>query len=184
MYCLINSTHGYDRASSFPCAPCITNTLDPICAACQFGKAHQHSHICQQGIIGETHIIPGAGVSADQMEAGDPGRIPTTRGKPTSKCYHFCNFCVDHYSQFVYVTIHETKDMLEILKSKAEFDAFAAKKYNIKINSYFTLTIILLRSVPQEAHCTPGFLWIVVNFGYSHYSSGLFLDHRVFGTKT
>ncbi len=42
-------------------------------------------------------------------------------------------FWVDHYSQFVYLTIHENKKAEELLQSKLEFEEFALKHgVNIK----------------------------------------------------
>jgi len=98
----------------------VANADDSMCAACQFGKAHQYSHKSQQhGVIGDFHKIPGAGVSADQMEARHPGHMPNTHRMLTNKYYHFCNFWIDHFSRFVCIIMHESKDASETHKSKA-----------------------------------------------------------------
>jgi hypothetical protein len=68
------------------------------------------------------------------MEAGSPGRVMTISGLPTAKRYKYCSFWIDHYSRFVYVTMHETKWTEELVCSKLEFEDFTAK-YNVKIKN-------------------------------------------------
>jgi hypothetical protein len=77
---------------------------------------------------------PGDGMSSDGMEAGYPSHPVTTRGSPTTKRYRYCLFWVDHFSQFVYVTMHETKHAEELPQSKIEFESFAAH-YNVKVQN-------------------------------------------------
>jgi hypothetical protein len=68
----------------------------------------------------------------DQLEAGCPGRIPTTKGLPTAKRYRYCYFWIDHYSKFIFPTFHETKAAAELIASKQAFQDFAAC-YQVKI---------------------------------------------------
>jgi hypothetical protein len=114
------------RAGLLPCEPSLANEPDPVCATCQIGKMHRKTHKTNTGHIGSEHTAPGMGVSSDGMEAGIPGKIFSTHGTPTSKSYKYATFWIDHYSKFVYVTMHETKCAEELLKSKLEFEDFAS----------------------------------------------------------
>jgi len=123
-----------DGTIDIPNAKAIARAPDPLCPICQFGKARRQSHKQHTRSITAHATKPGDGVSADQMEAAVPGLLPTNKGSPTKRRYLYANFWVDHYSSFVYVTMHETKHAAELVKSKGEFESFAAR-YNIKIKS-------------------------------------------------
>jgi hypothetical protein len=115
------------RNGSLPCEKSLASVPDPVCATCQFGKAHKRSHKTDTGHIAKQHTAPGDGVSSDGMEAGCPGRMLTTHGLPSTRRLKYCSFWIDHYSQFVYVTMHESKKAEELLRSKSEFEEYAAK---------------------------------------------------------
>jgi len=106
----------------------------PICAACQYSKGRHQSHKSHDHSIRAQATKPGDGVSADQLTASAPGIVSSNRGKPTTMKLNYCNVWIDHATSFVYVTFHATNDAKELLKSKAEFETFAAK-YNEKIKS-------------------------------------------------
>lgn len=112
----------------------IANAPDPICKACQFGKARQKAHRSNTGKIAENHTLPGQGVSADQMEAGCPGKVPSTHSLLSHKSYKYINFWVDHATRYIFPTFHETKDLKSLVDSKAAFEAFAGK-FGIAIQS-------------------------------------------------
>jgi hypothetical protein len=120
------------RRGLLPVDPSVANCPDPICAACQYGKAKQRSHKSFTRSIAMSATYPGAGVSSDQLEAGCPGRIPTSKGLPTNQRYMYVNLWVDHYSKYTYPTFHSSKHASELVKSKAEFETFASR-YNVRI---------------------------------------------------
>lgn len=107
---------------------------DPICLACQYGKAHKKPHTTDTSSIMEKHLAPGAGVSVDLLEAGYSGRLPTTRSLLSSKRYKYCNIWVDNFFKYIYPTFHETKDVSEMIKSKQEFQTFASH-FNVRLKS-------------------------------------------------
>jgi hypothetical protein len=112
----------------------IANAPDPICKACQFGKARQKAHRSDTGKIAENHTLPGQGVSADQMEAGCPGKVRTTHSLPSHKSYKYIKFWVDHATRYIFPAFHKTKDLKSLVDSKAAFEAFAGK-FGIAIQS-------------------------------------------------
>jgi hypothetical protein len=112
--------------------PSLANTPDPICHVCLLGKSKRKPHAKSTGSITASVGHPGAGVSADQLEAGCPGRIPTMKGLPTTKRYKYCSIWIDHYSKYIYPTFHESKHASELLRSKAEFEVFAGR-YGVRI---------------------------------------------------
>jgi hypothetical protein len=114
--------------------PAVANAPDPLSCACQYGKAKKKSHSGNTSSITASHIAPGQGISAAQLEAGYPGCIPTTHGLPTPKQYKLINLWVDHYSRYIYPTFHATKELKELLASKQEFELFA-KRHGVALDA-------------------------------------------------
>ena len=118
--------------SLLDCSPCLAADLE--CTICNLGKAHRLSHKSDTGRIDQDHKAPGDGVSSDQMKAGAPGHVMTSKGSPTNRHYLYANFWVDHFSRFVCVTFHSSTEAAEIVNSTEEFEALAAR-YNVNIKS-------------------------------------------------
>jgi hypothetical protein len=155
------------RNGSLPCDKSLASVPDPVCATCQFGKAHKRTHKTDTGHIGKHHQAPGDGVSSDGMEAGSPGRMLTTHGLPSTRRLKYCSFWVDYYSQFVYVTMHESKRAEELLRSKLEFEEYAARfGINIKNiradNGVYTAKVIkdsCMKKQQNLTFCAVGAHW-------------------------
>jgi hypothetical protein len=128
-----DQVNAWIRSGLLPCDPSLANEPDPVCAACQFGKMHRKSHKTNTGHIGANHTAPGMGVSSDGMKAGIPGKVFSTHGTPTTKTYRYATFWIDHFSKFVYITLHDSKRAEDLLKSKLEFEEFAAR-YGVNIS--------------------------------------------------
>jgi hypothetical protein len=120
------------RCGLLPVDVSVANCPDPICAACQYGKVKRRPHKSFTGSIATSATYPGAGVSANQLEAGCHGCIPTSKCLPTSQRYKYVNLWVDHYSKYIYPMFHSSKHVLELVKSKEEFETFASH-YNVRI---------------------------------------------------
>ena len=139
--------------------PDLADEPDPDCAICRFGKAHKKVHKSDSGHIDATHSAPGEGISADQMKAGYPGRILSTKGLPSQWRYHYVNFWVDHYSRFVYVKMYETKEATELVKSKQEFQDYAAR-FGIRLkniradNGVYTAKLFQDSCAKNQQHLT------------------------------
>lgn len=61
------------------------------------------------------------------MEAGHPGLLATTKGKPSNQRYKHCALWIDHYSCFIHPQFQEAKGNKETLCGKALLEQFAAK---------------------------------------------------------
>jgi transposase InsO family protein len=155
------------RQGILPCDPALAKEPDPVCAACQFGKAHKRSHLANVGSISQNHTAPGDGVSTDGMEAGIPGRVFSTSGLPSSRRYRYATFWIDHYSRYVHITMHETKKAEELLRSKNDFEDFAAR-FGVRIkniradNGVYTAKTIqtsCLKNQQNLSFCAVGAHW-------------------------
>ena len=79
----------------------------PLCVACQFGTAHQCPWCTRGKALGSIchpeHVLPGNGVSVDQIVSAQPGLIPQMSGFLTSCRIWGCTTFCGHASDFVYV---------------------------------------------------------------------------------
>jgi hypothetical protein len=79
----------------------------PLCIACQFGAAHccpWRTHGKSSGLICcPEHILPGNGISVDQILSAQPGLIPQMSGFRSSQRIWGCTTFCDHVSDLVYV---------------------------------------------------------------------------------
>ena len=112
----------------------VINCPHPICAACLYGKAKRRPHKNHTGSITHNCNRPGDGVSADQLEAGNPGIVATTKGLPTNLTYKFCNFWIDHFSKLIFVTMHPSKEGKEMIKSNQAFETYC-RQHGVNIRS-------------------------------------------------
>lgn len=139
--------------------PSVANAPDPLCAACQYGKAYRKSHKADKGSIMSQHLHPGDGVSADQLEAAYPGGLPMTKGLPTTKRYKYCNIWVDHYSKYIFLTFHESKDASKLINPKRNSNPLHRDTMSVSNQSELTtgLTYLLpsrccVTSIAKTSH--------------------------------
>ena len=78
------------------------------------------------------------------MEAGTPGYIPFTRGRPSRKRYNSTNLWADHASKFSWSDHQEEKTAASALESKIAFEQFA-EKHDRKIKNIHSDNGILNR---------------------------------------
>jgi hypothetical protein len=159
------------RVGIISAPPSVINCPHPICATCLYDKSKRHSHKADTGNIAQSHTNPGAGVSADQFEAGCPGIIPTNKGSLMKLKYGYCNFWVDHGTKFIYVTMHPTKEAKEMLISKAEFEAFSSL-HGVSIHSYRGDNGVY-SSAPFRASCTQQTQQLSLCTVGSHWQNGI-----------
>lgn len=114
--------------------PSLATEPDPLCASCCFGKSRRLTHKTHTGHISKNHVKPGQGVSSDGLESGTPGWPFTTKGSASTQRYNYVSIWVDHMSTFVYITFHSSKAASKLVRSKTEFEQYAAR-FNVKIEN-------------------------------------------------
>lgn len=96
------------RKGFLPCDSSLALEPDPVCAACQFRKAHKGSHLTYVGNIAANHSAPGEASSTDGMEAGTPSHVFSASSIPSSRKHHSLTFWIEIFSTYVHITMHET----------------------------------------------------------------------------
>ncbi len=106
-------------------------------AFCQIGKARQQAipTATTGRPIDAGHLSPGDCVSCDQLQSTCPGRIPVSRGTPSTSFYHAATLFVDHASRYVHVTPNRSTGADEALESKRAFERDALS-YGVQVRSY------------------------------------------------
>jgi len=123
------------RAGLFPKS--VANCVPPLCAFCQIGKARQQAipTATNGRPIDAGHLNPGDCVSCDQLQSTCPGRIPVSRGTPSTSFYHAATLFVDHASRYVHVTPNRSTGADEALESKRAFERDALS-HGVQVRSY------------------------------------------------
>ena len=122
------------------------NVDHPKCSACLLAKQHRTSAKSQtvqqktdrQLAIRRQSLAPGDEVSADQFVCRVPGRLAHTKGKEsTADMYHGGTIWVDHYSQYIHLSLQVSLRVGETLVGKRSFER-SASDLGVKIKSYRT----------------------------------------------
>jgi hypothetical protein len=74
-------------------------------------------------------------VSCDQLQSTAPGRIPVSRGTPSTSFYHAATLFVDHVSRYIHVTPNRSTGADEALESKRLFER-EALSHGVQVLSY------------------------------------------------
>jgi hypothetical protein len=110
----------------------------PVCMSCIFGMAH-HKPRCSKGEKGlirkHDDNAPGKCVSIYQMISAQQGLIPQMAGFLTILRIRAATIFVDHYLDYVYVTLMRGPTLNETLLTKSPFEQHA-NKGGVTINSY------------------------------------------------
>jgi hypothetical protein len=117
----------WSRAGRFNIPIEVSTCKIPICLACKFGDAKKNPHNGATHSVGPANPNPGDFVSVDTLEAGIPGYIPFTNGKPSNRRYTNSTVWVDQASKNIWVDHQETKTGKETLQSKIRYEKYAAR---------------------------------------------------------
>jgi hypothetical protein len=114
---------------------CIGSCDKPLCHACCLGKAQKRPVSTTTTPLKATHLVPGACVSTDQLESNTPGKIAVLKGRPSKDSYHACTFFIDHASNKVHISLHQSTGVNEALAAKHRFEKLANEN-NVTIKEY------------------------------------------------
>jgi hypothetical protein len=116
----------------------------PLCAACQFGKAHRRAEDAihhekkpeREGVLKAGHLKPGEVVSTDQYVSKLRGRLYHTRGQEKDhERFSGGTIFVDHATGFTYIYHQVSLDAPETLRGKHAFER-EARSCGVEIKSY------------------------------------------------
>ncbi len=110
----------------------------PVCMSCMFGTAHRkpwRSKGEKSLIRKETDDAPGKCVSIDQMISAQPGLIPQMAGFLTNCRIWAATIFVNHYSDYVYVSLMRDLTLDKTLLAKSSFEQHA-NEGGVTIDSY------------------------------------------------
>ena len=110
-----------------------------ICMSCIFGTAHHkpwHSKGFKGSIQKESDNAPRKCVSMDQLVSVQPGLIPQIAGFLTNLQIWGTAVFVDHYSDYVYVSLMQDLGLDETLLAKLAFECHANNGGVYSITSY------------------------------------------------
>ena len=115
----------------------------PLCTACQFAKqkkrcppTHTTGKHSEAGGASDNIVRPGMRVSTDLYASTIRGRLPDTFGRESpDRQYSAGAIFVDQASKFVYVLHQVSTTASETVRSKHQFEAFAAS-FSVTVKSY------------------------------------------------
>jgi hypothetical protein len=103
----------------------------PLCIACEVGTVHrcpwQQRGKASGSICQPEHILPGDGVSMDQIISAQPGLIPQMSSFLTSCRIWGCTTFCDHVSNFVYVHLMQDFTVNKTILAVKAFETVMAQ---------------------------------------------------------
>ena len=102
----------------------LANGPAPKCQACLLSKGKRRPKAKSTIRHQDDTIEPGQVASTDQLIAGYPGRMSTSRGSPCKRRYTCVTIFVDHATRFIYPHFQESTNAKETRAGKLAFEAF------------------------------------------------------------
>ena len=116
----------------------LLNAKTPKCATCVYSSMTKKPWKVK-GDANRRNIHPaqkpGDCISVDTMESRTPGFVAQLKGRLTKRRYKYATVFKDHYSDLVYIHLHEENDGESITQAKTAFEA-CASKHNVKVKHY------------------------------------------------
>ena len=115
----------------------ITTCPIPICGSCQIGK-QKRAPVSKNGggsSLKKDQIAPGDLIHSDQFSSPQPGLVPQSSGKLTTKSFYYGTIYVDSASDFVYCALQESKEAKETVDGKHKFESFC-RTHDVSVKGY------------------------------------------------